>query len=364
MPRKKSQILAIACVALPLLSALVVRSGCLGRRAGPAGPAPLTTLVGHRLPVQALAFGPDGITLTSVGFFQNAAETGVEVAVWDVATGAPTAQRKEDLSSIPFLTLALAPDGRRLAAMRDESVWVWDAATSDQKRRLCEHLAPVLALAFSADGRRLALADHTTNATLLDVSNGVPQVCCKGQAHSVSALAFAPDGATLAGGGQDRIIRLWDTATGQERGALRGHGGFILTLAFSPNGHTLASAAGDGSLKLWDVGPLTERATLATVGGEVASVAFSPDGRTLAAAVDHTVQLWDVATCALTAQLEGHRGRVDCLAFSPDGALLASGSHDCIIRLLDMRRDRMAVLKAPSEVAPRRSLWRVRTRGG
>jgi RNA polymerase sigma factor (sigma-70 family) len=312
-------------------------------RTGEAGPAPITTLAGHRLPVQALAFWPDGAALTSVGYFQNAAAGGPEVAVWDVAKGVPTAQRNEHLSSVPFLTLALTPGGRSLAAMQDGSVWLWEAGAPEQKRRLCEHPTPVLALAFSPDGRTLAVADHTCDATLWDVTTGRPRARCKGRAHNVSALAFTPDGATLAGGGADRVIRLWDTGTGQERGTLRGHDSFILALAFSPDGRSLASSAGDGGLKLWDVPPpgrpagktgsgQAERATL-EIGNEVAAVAFAPDGKTLAVAAGDTVQLWDVRSGKRLANLEGQEGRVRCLAYSPSGKHLACGGSDKTVRI-------------------------------
>src|SRR5262249_23613258 len=154
----------------------------------------IAALQGHTMPVQALAFGPDGSTLSSAAFFPCATRSGVEVTLWDVRTGLPLGRRVE-LPDGP-LSLAFSPDGRRVAVVaRDRGVWLGDAVPSTEGRplpithvhgravllgdappprdwRLCELCTLVHAPAFSADGEELAAADWDHHVVLLDASDG------------------------------------------------------------------------------------------------------------------------------------------------------------------------------------------------
>jgi WD40 repeat protein len=269
-----------ATVPLALLPAFTRLSG---KRAQDCAPA----LRGHRAPLQALAFGPDGATLTSAAYQLGGPPVEVEVTDWDTRTGHPTSQRHEPLGALR--ALVFVPGGRTLAAaLEDRSVW-------HDRRRLCEHL---------------------------------PQVC---------ALAVAPDAGTLATSTLDCTIQLWDASTGEQRSTFPGHPG-IGTMAFSPDGLTLASGGYDGIVKLWDVGAGTERAVLRPSTEEVSAVTFAPDGSSLALAFGCTVQIWDVNARRRLADLEGHEGKVKCLAYSPDGTRLASGGYDRTVRLWDVPR--------------------------
>jgi WD40 repeat protein len=323
---KRRKLVAIGFIAVALAIALLCRPRDLAHRAGEGS---ATLLKGHHVPVQALAFGPDGATLTSAAYHFLAAEADVEVMVWDVATGEPTMQRVAPLRALQ--RLALAPGGRMVAASgQDRSLCLWEPAWPGERRGLGEHRSVVCSLAFSGDGGQLATADFENAVTLWDMAGGRPKTFGKG---SVMALAFAPDGRTLAGGEMDTTVRLWDVAIGSQRGIFQGHARPVMTLAFAPDGRVLASGDLGGVVKLWDVVEGTERATLGSSGEDVAAVAFSPDGRTLAVASGRVVQLWDVGTGKRVGNLEGYEGKVTCLEYSPDGTRLATGGHDRTVRL-------------------------------
>jgi WD40 repeat protein len=342
---KKCSLLTICSLTLAALAALL---GCLRGSRPRVGEEQPTVLEGHRSPVRALAFGPDGTTLTTVAGFLTSQREAVELIVWDVETGRPRISHSGfhgDLSA-----LALSPDGTAMAtAAGDGAVRLWDAHSRREWARLGEHHSVPCVLAFSASAGRLASADRENNLTLWDTSGKRLWTCKRGHDRLVLALAFAPDGRTLASGGTDTRVRLWDVATGKGGPSLPGHATSVSAMAFAPDGRTLATGDWDGVVKLWDVATGVERTTLvaATEKGTgvkffnevTVALAFAPDGRTLAVGVDQTVELWDVATGRVLASLTGHEKKVQCLAYSSDGTRLASGSHDRTVRLWNVTRD-------------------------
>ncbi len=329
-PRKRRHLLVIGLLVLPLTVVLMGQLPSCGNRPDTA-PGQGESLAGHTLPVQAVAFGPDGATLTSAAFYTEGPTTGVEVFVWDRRADHPLAQHVNYPGAVRSLTFA--PGGQRLAVVREGTLLLWDLAPW-RERPLEQLRALASTLAFSADGALLAVSDFD-QLTLWEVTGSQPRACWSQHNDAVS-LAFAPGGAVVASGGVDGTIRLWDTATGQLQGRLQGHAAPVMAVTFTPDGTTLASADFRGSIKLWDPAALTERGTLQGIGNEVSALTFAPDGRTLAVVVARAVQLWDVVTHRRVVSLEGHQGTVTCLAFSPDGKLLASGGHDRTIRLWDM----------------------------
>src|SRR5262245_15410288 len=110
-PRKPWKLLAVSLLPFTLVAALLGRPRATNQK---AGEVPVSILQGHRLPVQALAFSPDGTALASAAYYFNAPGSGTEVVAWDVATGSLQARRTEPLTSL--FCLAFAAGGRRLAA--------------------------------------------------------------------------------------------------------------------------------------------------------------------------------------------------------------------------------------------------------
>src|SRR5687768_9800029 len=100
-------------------------------------------LAGHRKPVQALAYSPDGRLLASVG------DEGV-IFLWDVLSGESVRTLQAAVQTI--LCLAFSPDGRSLVTGGQPGILhVWDVVSGDsrQDQRLRGHA--LNAVSFTQD---------------------------------------------------------------------------------------------------------------------------------------------------------------------------------------------------------------------
>ncbi|MEK8103921.1 hypothetical protein NKG94_00325 [Micromonospora sp. M12] len=155
---------------------------------------------------------------------------------------------------------------------------------------LSGHDRGVTQVVFSPDGRTLASVNENA-VWLWDVASGAVRTVLTDHAGSVGEVAFSPDGATLAStGAEDRTIRLWDVSSGHPHRVLEGPTG-VGRVAFSPDGRTLVGA-GSGTVRLWDVASGTAGRILAG-DVEVSDLAVSPDNGALATVGRYgVVRLW------------------------------------------------------------------------
>lgn len=182
----------------------------------------------------AMAFAPDGKTLAVGG--------GNAVRLYDVHTGAETAQIPIPADPAAVTTLAFSHDGRKLAAgtVNELLLWDFDAPARTPRRHDMKRGGEdtvTFGVRFSPDDQFLA-----TRAMVQPRSSGFAEI--------VIALALGSD------------IAFWDVTSGQPRGSIEGGIAFYTqfnSFDVSPEGKRIAVAFGPtttrgGGVKICDVG--------------------------------------------------------------------------------------------------------------
>jgi RNA polymerase sigma factor (sigma-70 family) len=208
------------------------------------------TLRGHRTPVMALAFSPDGRLLASAGGGEGI------VKVWEPASGN---ERQTLTGPSQFASsLVFSPNGKALltvSGLGAGSPTLWDPNAGTELERVPGNLqnGAVMCAAFSPDGRTLALGG-LSRPQIWEVGNrSAPRLLASRMHAGIRHVAFSPDGRLMAAGSavfEQGDIHLWDTTTGAECAVLSAPGQLALfALAFSADGNTLAASFSHGSVE-------------------------------------------------------------------------------------------------------------------
>jgi WD40 repeat protein len=293
--------------------------------------------------VKHVAISPDGKLLAAAGYgnqlhlFQgdDAVPLGDPVRV-------PT----------PVAALAFQPDGRTLSvACTDGKVRFWDVESQRLSEKVLDHGARVAALAYSHDGKTMATGGANPGIRFWDVDTGkaLPLVIPHGTL--LLHLSFAPNGQTILSVSEDGEIVLWDLSSGKRKAETKAHGQ-RLRAAASPDGKWLATCSADPVVKLWDTQDLRPIKDLDHV-TMVHAVAFSADGhRLLTGSADKTVRLWDIESGLCLGLRARHQQAVVALAYAASGNRFLSASGDGVLELRRSGRTRPPYAEWPHRHGP------------
>jgi WD40 repeat protein/mono/diheme cytochrome c family protein len=250
----------------------------------------------------------------------------------------PIVLRALPASYRPVLSMAISPDGKRLAVGRGDQINLYDLTAADHALtvQLSTPRDVVQSLAWSGDGRLLASGGFR-NIRLWDVTSGKQAAHIKGLTGRVTSLAFIPNQPMLTAGegevASTGIVHVWHVPDGAAVANWPAHDDSILAMKVSPDGKWLATASADKLVKIWDLATRKEIGRLEGHSAPVMALAVSKDGVSLASAgTDKEIKIWKVATKEQTVALQTNPAGVTDLVWVDEKHLLSS-SEDGVARL-------------------------------
>jgi WD40 repeat protein len=289
-------------------------------------------------PVLAVAFSPDGVTVTTAGDDQM-------IRTWSAQNGADLDTYPGQLG--PVRNLAYTPDGRIISSADQNGAVVWRTVpswhlartigTGDEKSPLAYR---VLALDFSPDGQWLAtgggVPSRSGEVKIWKVSDSsLVREISPSHSDTVFSLSFSPDGKYLATGSADKFVKTFDVSTGKLVKSMAGHTHYVLSVAWNANGRTIVSSGADNVVKLWAFPDGGQLKTIEGFKKEVTAVRFLGIGdEILTTSGDDQVRLGNEEGKTLRS-FGGSKGYLFTMAVTRDGKVILGGGQDSILRIWD-----------------------------
>ena len=276
-----------------------------------------------------LAFSPDSSLL---------AISNVEESIWiwhvDSETFVANILAEHDKTIIAF-----SPDGKYLAYVNDDSVFLWDVEqekvvielTGDPNPSAWFDKHRVTGIAFHPNSKILAVGSFRNTIALWDIETGeiLSYLELGFEGYQSGAILFSHDGTLLAararyGIGSDHTVGLCDVATGESR-SLRG--GFY-DLAFTPDDQHLLIGGGDGNLHVMETDTFKRKMIVPAVdrlpppniinSNCLESLTLHPDGKRLATQINSSrIRIWDTLDFIRRRTIYGY----DIYVYSPAEAV-------------------------------------------
>ncbi|MFT5470586.1 MAG: WD40 repeat protein [Verrucomicrobiales bacterium] len=271
----------------------------------------------HDSAIDDLVFSSDGRSLI-VGCNDGS------IRIWEIKNSKQI--RKDVYRDDGSCPLLLRPDGRQIATMKDESIYLWPMR--DSAEEIIIDMPDVKGMAYSPDGRLLAVGDLYGQIAFWRTDTGLQDGRMLAQPGRVEAIRFSHDGMTLITGGEDSI-RYWSVTERSEVGGAVRRTGWIQTMEISSDGRYLLARDSDGRIQTWDVTMNRSHEELE----EVVVSATSNAGELVAMAGYGGVQLFSGSSGDAMGNPIKHGSEVLAVALSFDGEILLSGGVDGQARL-------------------------------
>lgn len=198
----------------------------------------------HAAKVEAVAFSPDGTTISTASFDGTA-------RLWELPSGR---ERLRAVHPGGAEVLSVAPDASSVASGgMDGSVTVWNMSSGDQRARMV-HSDEVRAVGFSPDGNLIATGSSTS--VQVWTAEGIPASSPATMRSRVDRLLFseAMEVSERAEGKlfHNSFVDVWEVATSQRIARLP-QAQEIKRIAFHPRGTTLCIVAQPDDVQVWEL---------------------------------------------------------------------------------------------------------------
>jgi WD40 repeat protein len=274
----------------------------------------------HRGAIFQLAFSPDGATVASAG-------KAPMLCVSNAATGLALWTLEGKHAAAIGLGVAFSPDGRRVATVDWNIVYVFDAATGEE---IGNYPGRGYAVAFTPDGKAVVALARRPGVSVFrhNLRSGVA-VAVPGVASydHCNRFRFSPDGKSFAVHG-DSHVAITYASSGRRRGYqfLFNAPSGVGALAFSPDGRLLVYSDGP-KLFAYDWAADAVVAERKRSAKHIQEAAFTPDGKHLiTVSNDETAVVWETNGLTELRSFAWEIGKLKSVAVSPDGTRAACGS--------------------------------------
>ncbi len=208
------------------------------------------------MPINAAPLPPEQVELVRRWIEQGAVNDSV------VTQPAFTAERPPHYQRLPVITsLAVSPDGSKIAVNGIHEVALFDLATQEITTRLVGRSSRIESIAFSPDGMRLAVVGGVPGEfgelQVWQVASGELQHSISLTGDCLFGASWSPDGQKIAFGATDNTVRAIDSESGKIVLFQNVAEDWIRDTVFSADGSHLISVGRDMTCKLTEVA--TER---------------------------------------------------------------------------------------------------------
>lgn len=266
------------------------------------------------------------------------------VYLWDAATSGIKELMSMELDEDYVSSVAWIQHGGNHLAVgtSNNEVQLWDAEAGKLLRTMRGHSARVGSLAWNNH----ILTSGSKDTTILNHDVRIQHhVVGSMTEHSqeVCGLAWSPDGTFLASGGNDNKLCIYDVGTSTStrnaaaRHVLTDHQAAVKALAWSPHERNLLASGGgtaDKCIKFWNAQSGSLMNSVDT-GSQVCALQWSPYENEILSShgyAENQLCLWKYPTMAKVKELKGHTERVLYMAASPTDGMVCSASADETLR--------------------------------
>lgn len=249
-----------------------------------------------------------------------------QLRVWRAVDGklSGTVRTSEEIVSLPFVRLALSPDGARVALATGMSAELWEVASGRRIATLEQPICIIQSLSFGGPDR---LFTACKSVRMWDSRTGkLLKTWTPNVTTTVRAVTATEDGAQIALLGWSGEMYLWDA---DSDGDFRGLKGTIARqpadLAFSSGGGYVVNINMYGRIMVWDASTAGNRLLRR---GWVGGFRKSPDDTRLVAIGEDAVEVLDSRTGRRLAQMSLE---ATALAVHPRDGRIATATPDNMV---------------------------------